>query len=48
MRQYGLMTGEQMPEGLASGLLGLPTDGNGSMEAFHANRTNAHVEAEQC
>jgi len=48
IRQYGLMTGEQMPEELACGLLGLPTDGNGSMEAFHSNLTNAHVEAEQC
>ena len=48
MRQYNLMTGEQMPEALARGLLGLPTDGNGSMEVFHLNRTNAHVKAEQC
>jgi 3-dehydroquinate dehydratase / shikimate dehydrogenase len=39
MRQYGLMTGEQMPESLARELLGLPTDGNGS---------NAHLKAEQC
>jgi shikimate dehydrogenase len=27
MRQYNLMTGEQMPEGLASALLGIPTNG---------------------
>jgi shikimate dehydrogenase len=48
MRQYNLMTGEQMPEPLARRLLGLPTDGNGSMEVFQLNRTNAYVKAEQC
>jgi len=48
MRQYSLMTGEQMPEELARGLLGLPTDGNATMGVFHRNRTNAHVKAEQC
>ena len=48
MRQYRLMTGEQMPERLARGLLGLPTGGNGSMETFHPNQTNAHLKAEQC
>jgi hypothetical protein len=42
------MTGEQMPEGLARGLLGLPADGNGSMGAIHLNRTNAQVKAAQC
>jgi len=46
MRQYGLMTGEQMPERLACGLLGLPTDGNGSMGFFHPNQKNAHPKAE--
>jgi 3-dehydroquinate dehydratase/shikimate dehydrogenase len=46
IRQYGLMTGEQMPERLARGLLGLPTDGNGSMEFFHPNQKNAHPKAE--
>jgi 3-dehydroquinate dehydratase / shikimate dehydrogenase len=39
-RQYHLMTGEQMPETLARGLLGLPTDGNGSMESFHLPQTS--------
>jgi shikimate 5-dehydrogenase len=48
MRQYSLMTGEQMPVGLARRLLGLPTDGNGSMEAFLLSRTNAHAKVEQC
>jgi len=48
MRQYGLMTGEQMPERLARGLLGFPTDGNGSMDSFHLNQKNAHLKAEQC
>jgi 3-dehydroquinate dehydratase / shikimate dehydrogenase len=48
MRQYHLMTGEQMPERLARGLLGLPTDGNGSMESFHLNQANAHRKVEQC
>jgi shikimate 5-dehydrogenase len=38
MRQYDLMTGEQMPEGLARQLLGLSTDGNGSLEVSHLNR----------
>lgn len=41
MRQYNLMTGEQMPEGLACALLGIPTNGNASMEGSHLNRTNA-------
>jgi 3-dehydroquinate dehydratase / shikimate dehydrogenase len=48
MRQYRLMTGEQMPERLTRGLLGLPTDGRSSMESFHLNQTNAHLKAEQC
>jgi 3-dehydroquinate dehydratase / shikimate dehydrogenase len=48
MRQYSLMTGEQMPVGLARRLLGLPTDGNGSVEAFLLSRTKAHAKAEQC
>jgi 3-dehydroquinate dehydratase / shikimate dehydrogenase len=48
MRQYDLMTGEQMPERLARQLLGLPTDGNGSMEVSHLNPTNAQVKVEQC
>jgi 3-dehydroquinate dehydratase / shikimate dehydrogenase len=48
MRQYNLMTGEQMPEELARGLLGLPTDGHATMGVFHLNRTSAHVKAEQC
>jgi 3-dehydroquinate dehydratase / shikimate dehydrogenase len=48
MRQYSLMTGEQMPERLARGLLGLPTDGSGSMESFHPNQKNAHLKVEQC
>ena len=48
MRQYGLMTGEQMPEKLARGLLGLPTDVSGSMEIIHRERTNADARAERC
>ena len=48
MRQYRLMTGEQMPERLARSLLGLPTDGKASMDSFHLNQTNAHLKAEQC
>jgi 3-dehydroquinate dehydratase / shikimate dehydrogenase len=48
MRQYCLMTGEHMPQGLACGLLGLPKGGNGSMGDFHLNRTNPHLKAEQC
>jgi hypothetical protein len=48
MRQYALMTGEQMPETLARGLLGLPTEANGSMKSFHSHRTNTYLNAEPC
>jgi len=49
MRQYGLMTGEQMPERLARGLLGLSADGNGAMESVYLDQKNAHLKAEpQC
>jgi 3-dehydroquinate dehydratase/shikimate dehydrogenase len=48
MRQYDLMTGEQMPERLARRLLGLPADGNGSRDVSHLNRTNAQAKVEQC
>jgi 3-dehydroquinate dehydratase/shikimate dehydrogenase len=47
-RQYGLMTGEQMPERLARGLLGLPADGNGALESFYLDQKNANLKAEQC
>jgi 3-dehydroquinate dehydratase/shikimate dehydrogenase len=46
MQQYSLMTGEQMPEGLARRLLGIPTDGNGAIKSLRPNRTNGHEKAE--
>jgi 3-dehydroquinate dehydratase / shikimate dehydrogenase len=48
MRQYNLMTGEQMPEGLARRLLELPVTGNGPVESVHPDRTNAKAKAEPC
>jgi 3-dehydroquinate dehydratase/shikimate dehydrogenase len=47
-RQYNLMTGEQMPEGLARRLLELPAAGAGPFESFYLDRTNANAKAEPC
>jgi 3-dehydroquinate dehydratase / shikimate dehydrogenase len=48
MRQYALMTGEQMPERLARGLLGVPTEANASRKSFHRHQTNTYLNAEPC
>jgi 3-dehydroquinate dehydratase/shikimate dehydrogenase len=48
MRQYALMTREQMPERLARGLLALPTEANGSRKSFHRHQTNTYLNAEPC
>jgi len=48
MRQYGLMTGERMPERPARELLGIPADRNGWTEYFPPKLTNARAKAERC
>ena len=48
MRQYSLMTGERMPEGLARRLLELPATGNGPVESFQLDRANANAKAKPC
>jgi 3-dehydroquinate dehydratase / shikimate dehydrogenase len=42
MQQYGLMTGEEMLEGVARGLLGIPMEDAGATKSFHPNRNNGH------
>ena len=48
MRQYGLMTGETMPESLVRGLLWLRTNGNDASVRLDNDHPNARQKAELC
>jgi 3-dehydroquinate dehydratase / shikimate dehydrogenase len=48
MRQYRLMTGEQMPEKLARESLGIPAEGSNELESASSDGLEIECEAERC